>query len=199
MSARSTIDLEIKGSTGFSLIELIISMTLLVIIMGALMGTVLRVQRNFTLQQSKVSAQEALRVSELIIGTVLRSAEADPTGAGTSLLDPDPAGSGIFDQVRVVSDFNPPDGDVADQLEDVLVYTDSDTLFVRWQVSTTAQAMAAPVDSIKFQYFDATNTELTTSAAVSGATKVLVTLVAAQDPRIASVERRTSWIYFRNR
>lgn len=199
MSRRCAVRLDLQARGGFSLIELLISLTLFTIILGALMGSVLQVQRNFTLQQSRVATQEALRVSELVIGTVLRSAEADPTSAGTSLLDPDPAGSGTFDQVRVVSDFNPADGDVADQLEDVHVYAQNDTLFIRWQVSTTAQAMAAPVDSLLFQYFDASGTELTTASAVSGATKVLVTLVAQGDPRATTSERRTSWIYFRNR
>ena len=193
------LDLHTRG--GFSLIELIISITLLAIILAALMGTVLRVQRDFTIQQSRVQAQEALRVSELIIGTVLRSAEANPMLTGGTLLDPDPSSTGRFDQLRVVSDFNPADGDVTDVLEDVFVAARNDTLYIRWQAGGTTQAMAEPVDSLLFQYFDASGTELTTSATVSSApaVKVLLTLVGLQDPRTAVVERRTSWIYFRNR
>ena len=179
--------------------ELLITLTLLTVILGALMGTVLQVQRSFTLQQSRVHAQESLRVAEYVIGTVLRSAEADPSSAGNSLLDPDPSNSGRFDRVRVVSDFNPVDGDVADPLEDVLVYVRNDTLYIRWQAGATAQAMAAPVDTLLFQYYDDAGTELTTSATVASATKVLVTLLADGDPRAAAPERRTSWIYFRNR
>ena len=179
--------------------ELLISLTLLSVILGALMGTVVQVQRNFTLQQSRVQAQEALRVAEYVIGTVLRSAEADPSLAGNSLMDPDPSSTGRFDQIRVVSDFNPVDGDVLGLLEDVLVYAQNDTLFIRWQAGAAAQAMAAPVDSLRFQYYDEFGTEYTTSATVSSAIKVLVTLVAEGDPRATSPERRTSWIYFRNR
>ena len=195
MKRRSSPRPDVQSRGGFSLVELIISMTLLAVILGALMGAVLQVQRGFTLQQSHVQAQEALRVSEFIIGTVLRSAGANPMLTGGTLLDPDPSSTGRFDELRVVSDFNPADGDVADILEDVFVAARNDTLYIRWQAGGAVQAMAEPVDSLRFQYFDAAGTELTTAATVSSApaTKVLVTLVGVEDPRAASVERRTSW------
>ena len=199
MNRRSSLRLEHEVRGGFSLIELLISMTLLIVIVGSLMGAVWQVQRGFTYQQARMQAQEAIRVSEYVIGTVLRSAEADPLAAGTSLLDPDPSASGTFNRLRVVSDFNPADGDTNDQLEDVLVYVSNGTLFIRWQAGTSAQAMATPVDSLRFQYFDSSGTELTTAATVALASKVLLTLVAAEDPRSGSTQRRTSWIYFRNR
>ena len=94
MKRRSSLRLDLQARGGFSLIEVLISMTLLAIIMAALLGTVMRVQRDFTIQQSRVQAQEALRVSELIIGTVLRSAGANPMLTGGTLLDPDPSSTG---------------------------------------------------------------------------------------------------------
>ena len=65
--------------------------------------------------------------------TTLRNAEADPLGLGLGLLDADPDGSGSFDEVRITSDFNPPDGDVADALEDVRFWRSQDTLYASWQ------------------------------------------------------------------
>ena len=117
-----------------------------------------------------------------------------------TLVDPDPLARGGFDNLRVVSDFNPADGDTDDILEDVLVWVAADTLWIRWSAGGEAQVMSHPVTSIEFRYFANDGTELATAANVAaGATQALVTLVAPRDPRSQAVERRESWVYLRNR
>ena len=184
---------------GFSLLELVISLLLLGLILGSLFGSVISVQRSFTRQQATLRSQEALRAGEMIIASMLRTARADPNDTGGGLLDPDPFNDGVFRNLRTRADFNPPDRDFDDPLEDVIVGVRNDTLYVRWQFGGAIQPLAYPVDSLLFEYFNDAGTALTTSAEVSGATKVRLTLVAAEDPLSESVERRVSWIYLRNR
>ncbi len=187
-------------SNGFSLLELIISLLLLGLILGSLFGAVISSQRSFTRQQTTLRSQEALRVAEMIIANVLRTARADPNDTGGGLLDPDPFNDdGVYRMVRARADFNPPDGDFDDPLEDVTVGLRNDTLLVIWQSGGAVQRLAEPVDSVLFEYFNDAGTALTTDAQVSGATKVRLTIVAAEDPLSGSAERRVSWIYLRNR
>ena len=185
---------------GFSTIELIVTLILLSVVLAGVLNSILSIQRTYTVQFATARAQESLRSAEFTIGSVLRTAGADPNGTGTTLLDPDPLGHGSFDNLRVVSDFNPPDGDTDDVLEDVLVWVGSDTLWIRWNVGGAGQAMAFPVDSIGFRYFAWDGTELGSAADVAtGAAQVLLTIVAPRDPRSATSERRESWVYLRNR
>ena len=185
---------------GFTLIELIVSMSLLSVVLAGFFGAILTTQRLYTVQLGIARAQESLRTAEFAISTVLRTAGADPNNTGATLLDPNPLGMGGFDNLRVVSDFNPADGDTDDLLEDVLVWVESDTLLIRWSSAGQGQAMAYPVTRIGFRYFANDGTELTNAAEVAaGATRVIILLVAARDPRSGTVERRESWVYLRNR
>ena len=186
-------------SYGYSVLELVISLLLLSLILGSLGTAVVSVQGSFTRQQATLRSQEALRAGEMIIANILRTAGADPNDTGGGLLDPDPFNDGVFRTLRARADFNPPDRDFDDPLEDVTVGVRNDTLYAIWQSGGATQPLAYPVDSLLFEYFDDAGTALTTSAQASGATKVRFTLVAAEDPLSESVERRVSWIYLRNR
>ena len=78
------------------------------------------------------------------------------TSAGAPRVDPLPP---PFDTLRIVADFNPADADVADLLEDVLVYAVNDTLYVRWQAGAAVAPVAWPVRTLAFQ-FDSSGTVL---------------------------------------
>ena len=185
---------------GFTIVELIVSMALLWVVLAGVVNSVLTTQRMYTVQSAIARGQESLRSAEFTVSTLLRSAGADPNGTGTTLIDPDPLARGSFDNLRVVSDFNPADGDTDDLLEDVLVWVDADTLRIRWSAAGEAQPMAYPVTSLEFRYFANDGTELATATDVAaGATQVLFTMVAPRDPRSQAVERRESWVYLRNR
>ncbi len=186
---------------GFTIVELIVSMALLWVVLAGVVNSVLTTQRMYTIQSAIARGQESLRSAEFTISTVLRTAGADPNGTGATLVDPDPLARGSFDNLRVVSDFNPADGDTNDALEDIAVWVDSaDTLRIRWSAGGAAEAMAYPVTSLEFRYFANDGTELATAADVAtGATQVLFTMVAPRDPRSQAVERRESWVYLRNR
>jgi prepilin-type N-terminal cleavage/methylation domain-containing protein len=189
-----------RSRAGFSLVELAIALTVMGVVMAALMGSVVSIQRGYVNQRERVKAQESLRAAQMTVITILRSAGADPLETGAGGLNPDPDGDGVFDEVRVTADFNPVDGDFADALEDVRVWQANDTLWVRWQTGAVAQALAAPVSSIRFQYYANNGAEVTDPDEVVGATRAKFVLEAPRDSRTGSLERLESWwIHLRNR
>ena len=188
-----------QARAGFTLVEMMISLTLLAIVMGGLTTVVVSMQRGYTRQRETARSEDALRNAELTISSILRYAGANSrnmTGAGAPRIDPlQPP----FDTLRIVADFNPADADVADLLEDVLVYAVNDTLYVRWQAGAAVAPAAWPVRSLAFQ-FDSSGTVLATNADVArAATRVRVTLEAPKHARTTQLARRISWVYMRNR
>src|SRR5688500_4848540 len=188
-----------QARAGFTLIEMMISLTLLAIVMGGLTTVVVSMQRGYTRQRETARSEDALRNAELTISSVLRYAGANwrkMTGAGAPRIDPlQPP----FDTLRIVADFNPADADVADLLEDVLVYAVNDTLYVRWQAGAAVLPAAWPVRTLAFQ-FDSSGTVLATNAEVArAATRARVTLEAPKHARTTQLARRISWVYLRNR
>ena len=183
---------------GFTLIEMLVALTVMSALLTAVTSTMLSLQRGFVAQRENAQAEQSLRAAQLTVAAVLRSAGANPGGGATGLLDPDPEGHGRFDNIRVVSDFNPVDGDTNDPLEDVLVLVQSDTLLVRWTAAGSPEPMAYPVRDILFEYYATDGTALTVPSQVLGATRVRFIVEA---PRVGMSERTTEswWIYLRNR
>jgi prepilin-type N-terminal cleavage/methylation domain-containing protein len=188
-----------QSRAGFTLIELMISLTMLAIVIGALTTSMVTMQRGYTRQRETARSEDALRNAELVLSSVLRYAGANPlnmTGGGAPRIDPL---APPFDTLRVVADFNPPDGFVTGLLEDVLLYAVNDTLYVRWQAGAAIAPAAWPVRSLSFQY-DSSGTVWATNVDVQRAAKrVRVTLQAPKHSRTAQLATRTSWIYLRNR
>ena len=185
--------------SGFTLAEALISIVLLGVVLGGVMSLVLKTQQEFFRQQETVRGQDAFRDAEIVIGTVLRAAGADPGETKLAKLEPNPLNHPYFDNLRTVSDFNPVNRLFTDPLEDVLVYAQNDTLYVRWQAGTLPQPVAYPVRTIRFAYYDNAGTPLTTVASVANATRVKVTMTTLRSSRDATLERRESWFYLRNR
>jgi prepilin-type N-terminal cleavage/methylation domain-containing protein len=181
---------------GFTLIELMISLTMLGIVLGGLTTVMVGMQRGYTRQRETARSEDALRNAELTISSILRYAGANPTNIVGPRIDPF---APPFDSLRVVANFNPVDADVADLLEDVLVYATNDTMYVRWQSGAAAAPVAWPVRSLTFQ-FDSSGTILATNVDVArAATRVRVTLEAPKHARTNQIARRNSWVYMRNR
>lgn len=190
----------IRRAAGFSLLELMVSLTILSVLMGALLSAVISMQRGYVNQRERVRAQESLRAAQMTLITILRSAGADPLSSGLTRLDPDPNGNGTFDDLRVVTDFNPPDGDVSDLLEDVRVWLANDTLWVRWRAGGSDQPLASPVTKLEFEYYANDGTQYSTAPQVVGATRARFILEAPRDLRTGRVERIESWwVHLRNR
>ena len=182
---------------GFSLAEVIVSLTLLGFVMSALVKTMVGVMRSYGDQTRAAHSTESLRAAELLVTRVLRSGRADPRNIGSALIHPDPLAAGAFSNVRVRSDLNA-DADLADDFEDVQFHVANDTMYARWTAGATPQAAAYPVRSLLFEYFTTDGTAVTTSAAIPTATRVRLTISVPKQPGSPLLIRRQSWVYLRN-
>jgi prepilin-type N-terminal cleavage/methylation domain-containing protein len=197
-----------RNPRGFTLVEVMISLTMLAIIMGGVVSTMTSMQRGYIRQREVAQSEDALRVAELTITRILQTAGSNPrnipsTDANVPRIVPYTA---PFDSLRVVADFNPVDNDTADPLEDMLVYVLNDTLFVSWQRGTAPAPVAFPVRSVLFQYDSAGTILATTAGGVltpgvipRATTRVRVTLEAPRHNRTNLLARRDMWVYLRNR
>lgn len=186
--------------SGFTLPELLIAMTMLSLVMASMVSVIIKVQRDYTRQRGQINSVEALRTAELLLTRVMRTARANPLAvANLTSITPDPLAHGVFDNVRVRSDFNPADGDVSDPLEDVLVSVSNDTLRIRWTAGTATEPVVHPVSAIRFDYFTANGTAVTT-ADVSTAKRVRMTIdvpiVTASGG--TTTRRSIAWAFLRN-
>lgn len=193
-----------RARRGFTLIELMISMTLLSVVLGAIVSVVLSMQQSYVRQRQVAGSDDALRAAESTLLTALRSAGANPLEMGQSTASPqlqaNPLGHAGFDNVRAVADFNPADGDTSDPLEDVTVSVANDTLYVRWQAGGTTDPAAYGIRSLLFEYFASNGVALTLASQASMATRVKITLTAISHTRPVTLTRREQlWLYLRNR
>ena len=185
-----------QARKGFTLIEMMVSMTLLVIIMGSVFGVMAQSQREYATQREVVRAKETLQGIEILLTRVLKSGRADPQQLGIGFIDADPLDHGVFDNIRVVSDLNS-DGLTDGPMEDVEVRVESDTLWMRWQEATAEQPVALEVAELEFQYYAMDGTELTTAVDAENAARVKMT-VAVRRPNAGGLLRRESWTQIRN-
>lgn len=193
------------GRAGFTLTELLISLGLLSIVLAAVMAVVVNMQQGYVNQREAARGEDALRLAESALITILRTAESNPrkiVGFNAPRILANPLSHATFDNVRVVSDFAAPgpDGDVADRLEDVLVSVANDTLYIRWQAGVgIGEPVAYPVRSLLFEYYTANGTVPLTAAQIGTARRVRFILTAPRHPRTTALVRRETWVYLRNR
>ena len=195
----NTSAMRLRARAGFTLVEMIVSLTLSSLVIAVFFGTVANLQRQYRGQRDTRMAEDALRAAEQVLRTVLQSAGADPRLTGLALLDPDPLNTGSFDNIRVKSDLNPPDGDFDDMLEDVRVRVLADSLMVQWTSAGSFQALVYPVRSIQFEYFDAAGAAITNPANVGTAKSVRLTISAPESPVSNTLRSRQTWVFLQNR
>lgn len=105
---------------GFSLIELLLSLAVLVLVMSGVYGMLIQNARINKSQQMASEAQANARSCLQIVVQKLRTAGWDPTNAGFAGLVLDPDTSDDVSQIEVYSDLNA-DGDTAEEGEQVII------------------------------------------------------------------------------
>jgi prepilin-type N-terminal cleavage/methylation domain-containing protein len=182
---------------GFTLTELLVSMTLLSVVMGSVVSVITQVQRDYTRQRTRDSSMTAVRSAELLLGRVFRTAGSDPTKVGIVGITAQPNGAG---SVRVRADFNPADGDVNDDLEDVTVDLVSQELRVQWKGTGAPAALVSPVSALTFEYYRRDGTQITDLAYADSAKRVRILITSPMLNRdgTTSTLRSESWAFVRN-
>jgi len=194
---------------GFTLVELIVAITIFTVILAAVARLLVSTQRAYVQQREASMVLAPLRRADGVLSRLLQTAGANPgriAAVATGRLLPgiyalaSPAGG-----IRLVADYNPADGSLDGEFEDVQTWVANDTLWVSWRnqggTAAPAQPVAAPVTSVTYSVQDATGAAqtLSTTTKVSAA-RVLILITAPQ--RIGTTTtsvRRETWVVLRNR
>ncbi|UCF21202.1 MAG: hypothetical protein JSU87_07395 [Gemmatimonadota bacterium] len=178
------------GRTGFGTLGMIIALALLGFTLVPVLGTVVTAQRGIMRSRERARAAASVRYAHLALTRLMRIAGSSPIGPHIQGLDPDPLRDGIFDDIRLRADYNPPDGDIEDPGEDLTFYLRADTMFVRAGIDGAEEPYLIGVDSLAFAYFEWDGTPITDPARVTErAVEVHVTVRASGEDRPDSPER----------
>lgn len=186
-----------SSRAGFTLAELLVSMTMLTVVMGSVVSVMMQVQRDYSRQKSRDESMIAVRSAELLVSRVLRTAGADPTNVGITGIVAQPNGNG---SIRVRADFNPADGDTSDDLEDVTIDLVGTGMRVKWRGDGSPATLARPVSSLTFEYYRRDGTQLTNLAHADSAKRVKVIITSPMVDRDGNTTtlRSESWAFVRN-
>ncbi len=167
MSSEARLAIPTFWRGGFSTAGAMVSLVLAGFVLAQLLGMVVASQRGLIDSNARTDAAGSARHAQLALTRLIRIAGSDPKNVGVQTVDPDPLTRGVFDNIRVWSDYNPPDGDVLDPGEDMTFWLQGDTMYVRAGANGTAEPYLFGVDSLHFRYLNRSGVELTDTAQIS--------------------------------
>lgn len=141
---------------GFSLIEVLISMAIGMVIIGALTSTFVSQRRSYDVQQQITEAVQMARAAMNMMQSEVRLAGYDPTEAGFSGI---PYSS---TQLQVLSDLNS-DGDTSDSNENITYAHYDATDEIKRNTGGGFQPFANNIQSFTFSYLNADGNTATNS------------------------------------
>jgi prepilin-type N-terminal cleavage/methylation domain-containing protein len=189
-----------RARSGFTLLETVVTMTIVSIVLGAISFAVVSTQRELTRQREAMKHDDTVRAVDALVTRLLRNGRADPRSVGPTVakINFNPQGRAVWNNVRVRSDFHPVDGAVTGDLEDVLIDHIGDTIFVRWRAGTAAQRYAYPVKLFRLDAYRLDNTAVTDTALSDQVRKVKITIEVPKSTSATEVVRRERWVFLRN-
>jgi prepilin-type N-terminal cleavage/methylation domain-containing protein len=147
---------KLANSSGFSLVELLLTIVILGIVLAVVGQTVMQAQGQYVEQRRRVEAQNHARTALDLMTRLIRQAGSNPREiAGLQAVLPDPDGNAQLDSIRIQADWNPPDGALNDPYEDVILTTDGVSLFIREPADPAPVEFLEGISQMSFQYFDA--------------------------------------------
>lgn len=170
--------MRVADQSGSSILEVLISLTVLVLAMGAIGSLLFQNARINKSQQMIADVQNNARGCLELIVQKLRSAGWDPSGAGFPSLTLDPDLTDAVSQIEVFADLNA-DGDTADADEQMTIRHNGNV--VQWRRSPLAAYSALAVNISNDADGDGTPEPLFTPIPDPDPTRIQVR-VTAQSP-----------------
>jgi len=124
--------MEMQDQKGFSLVELLISVTVLMLALSGLATLLIQNARINKSQRMTAQVQADARNTLSMVVQKLRSAGWDPTNAGIATVNLDPDTSDLVSEIEVFADLNE-DGDTDDADEQILIRHLGPTRQVVWR------------------------------------------------------------------
>jgi type IV pilus assembly protein PilW len=151
--------------SGFTLVELLISMTIGLIILAALSSTFLMQRKIYDVQEQIVEMVQTARAAMDMMTREIRMAGYDPTGAGFDGITYDADQLEIKADMYETNNTGNPDGDTDDSNEHIKYTMDSDYPFeIRRNTGGGRQEFALNIQSFTFEYLDSAGNATTTTA-----------------------------------
>jgi type IV pilus assembly protein PilW len=175
---------KISNKSGFSLIEVMVAMTIAAIVIGLVIAAMIYQQKNHITQERLVDMQQGLRAAMEVVGSELKMVAYDPTStAGASILMADTA------ELQFQIDQNG-DGDLLDSGETIRFALTNDANrdgiadgtpcdLGRALDGGMLQTLAETIDALNFVYFDSDGNVLPAPVAnIPAIGSIQITLVA---------------------
>lgn len=144
----------LSGEAGFSLVELIIVMAIMILILGVLASVVAGMETNYRQQRPRTEAINSANTAMDMLVRLLRSAGNNLDNTG---IIPGPVGAdGAYHTIRIQSDWNPVDGTTTGVLEDVTFSVANGALQIQ-EGTTLPTDYVTGLGSVTFTYYDNTN------------------------------------------
>jgi prepilin-type N-terminal cleavage/methylation domain-containing protein len=190
---------------GFTLPELLVAMTLLLLVGGGAVNMVLSTYRSLRSQREITTTEDALRILEQTINTVLRAAAANPmriTGSTLGVPRLEGITSTVASQclgVRAISDLNA-DRVMTGPLEFVEIQhrSSDETIQFRSSSAGTAETAADLIKTLRFEFLTATGVAVNCATSMSTARHVRVTLEARRRAGSDQLITRQWLVHLRN-
>jgi len=110
----------VRAESGFTLVELLVSLALLSMVLGGVAGLLVQNSRINRAEQMSAEVQSNARNCLSMIVQTLRTAGWDPRNAGFAAVALDPSPTNTNNYIEVFADLNE-DGDASDAGEDVII------------------------------------------------------------------------------
>jgi len=180
-----------SGQRGFSVVEMLVGMTILLLLMAAAMGLVLHNSRINRSEQMAVVVQSDARTCLSMIVQKLRTAGWDPTDAGIQVVRLDSTPTDGIEEIEVYADLDN-DGATSGSDEQVLIRFIEDRIEWRRSAGGSFEIMAVGVSNDADG--DGTAEQMFTADSTTNPTRILVRLTAESplpDPTTDSPIRYT--------
>jgi hypothetical protein len=157
-----------RGDRGFTIIEFAIAMAITTAVLAGTAVLATQVQGAYNSQLDDVAVEQEVRYALDWMTRYIRSAGSDPYGCVGQPLWIDPNGNGDPDDVRVVADINPPDGDCTDSDEDATIAFDAGNRVITLDSGAGAVPMTDPIiTGLQFTFLDANRNVTATESQVA--------------------------------
>jgi prepilin-type N-terminal cleavage/methylation domain-containing protein len=179
------------GQRGFSLVEMLVGMTILLFVMAAAMGLILHNSRINKSQQMAVAVQSDARTCMSMIVQKLRTAGWDPTSAGIQVVRLDSTPGDGIEEIEVFADLDS-DGATTGSDEQVLIRFIEDRIEWRRSAGGSFEVMAVGISNDANG--DGTPEQMFTPDSTADPTRIVVQLTAESplsDPITGSPIRYT--------
>ena len=183
-----------KTSNGFTLVELMIAMSLGLIILGSVISTFLIQKKTYEVQeQVGEMVQNARSVMDMIVREIRTAGYWDPTGPRT-MQRSNPADVSTFvgipynsTQLQIVADLrgnnvgDPPDGAVDDENENIIYTFDP----ANYRIKRNGVTLAENIQSFTFEYLISPGNQTTITTSIRQIRVTITGRTAKPDPGYA--------------